>query len=263
MKRGAGSNGWTSKAWSTTAPARCPAASPSASRSARGLVAHPDVLFADEPTGSLDSLNGELVMGLLTGAAREQGSTVILVTHEPRVAAYADREVIVRDGLVTVAGTDLPMIRLGLRLTLAERSRSSAARPRHRGGRRPRRRSAAGRPGRSQRAARPDRPWRVARHLGAGVSGRRRAPRHPTGCGGCRAPTSSAARRSTGSTLPPPDRTLRSRRGFPTYRDRVSTTPRRPSRRSSRPSRRTSCVTGFPGARSGPSAQRRCRPRTR
>ncbi len=68
---------------------------------ARGLVARPDVLFADEPTGSLDSLNGELVMGLLTRAAREQGSTVILVTHDPRVAAYADREVIVRDGRVT------------------------------------------------------------------------------------------------------------------------------------------------------------------
>jgi len=70
---------------------------------ARGLVAHPDVLFADEPTGSLDSLNGELVMGLLTRAARDQGSTVLLVTHEPRVAAYADREVIVRDGRVTSA----------------------------------------------------------------------------------------------------------------------------------------------------------------
>jgi putative ABC transport system ATP-binding protein len=69
---------------------------------ARGLVANPDVLFADEPTGSLDSLNGELVMDLLTRAAREQGSTVILVTHEPRVAAYADREVLVRDGLVSV-----------------------------------------------------------------------------------------------------------------------------------------------------------------
>jgi putative ABC transport system ATP-binding protein len=68
---------------------------------ARGLVAQPDVLFADEPTGSLDSLSGELVMGLLTRAAREQGSTVILVTHEARVAAYADREVIVRDGRVT------------------------------------------------------------------------------------------------------------------------------------------------------------------
>jgi putative ABC transport system ATP-binding protein len=72
---------------------------------ARGLVAHPDVLFADEPTGSLDSLTGELVMGLMTGAAREEGTTVVLVTHEPRVAAYADREVIVRDGRVTATET--------------------------------------------------------------------------------------------------------------------------------------------------------------
>ena len=70
---------------------------------ARGLVANPDVLFADEPTGSLDSLSGELVMDLLTRAARELGSTVILVTHEPRVAAYADRQVIVRDGKVTTS----------------------------------------------------------------------------------------------------------------------------------------------------------------
>ncbi|MGH9170698.1 MAG: ABC transporter ATP-binding protein [Acidimicrobiales bacterium] len=68
---------------------------------ARGLVAQPEVLFADEPTGSLDSLTGELVMELLTAAARQQGTTVVLVTHEPRVAAYADREVIVRDGLVS------------------------------------------------------------------------------------------------------------------------------------------------------------------
>ena len=68
---------------------------------ARGLVAHPKVLFADEPTGSLDSLTGELVMELLVTAAREDGTTVVLVTHEPRVAAYADREVIVRDGRVT------------------------------------------------------------------------------------------------------------------------------------------------------------------
>lgn len=68
---------------------------------ARGLVAHPEVLFADEPTGALDSLTGEHVMELLTTAARDQGTTVVLVTHEPRVAAYADREVIVRDGKVT------------------------------------------------------------------------------------------------------------------------------------------------------------------
>ena len=67
---------------------------------ARGLVARPRVLFADEPTGALDSLTGEHVMDLLVGAAREQGTTVVLVTHEPRVAAYADRQVVVRDGRV-------------------------------------------------------------------------------------------------------------------------------------------------------------------
>jgi putative ABC transport system ATP-binding protein len=67
---------------------------------ARGLVAQPEVLFADEPTGSLDSLTGELVMELLTDSARQQGTTVVLVTHEPRVAAYADREVVVRDGIL-------------------------------------------------------------------------------------------------------------------------------------------------------------------
>jgi putative ABC transport system ATP-binding protein len=69
---------------------------------ARALVAGPRVVFADEPTGALDSLNGELVMDLLIGAAREQGASVVLVTHEPRVAAYADREVVLRDGALTV-----------------------------------------------------------------------------------------------------------------------------------------------------------------
>jgi putative ABC transport system ATP-binding protein len=73
---------------------------------ARALVADPKVLFADEPTGSLDSLAGEHVMNLLVVAAREESTTVILVTHEPRVAAYADREVIVRDGRVTAFAPD-------------------------------------------------------------------------------------------------------------------------------------------------------------
>ena len=74
---------------------------------ARGLVAKPEVLFADEPTGSLDSVSGELVMDLLTAAVREQGTTVILVTHDARVAAYADREVVVRDGKVrTLTGAE-------------------------------------------------------------------------------------------------------------------------------------------------------------
>lgn len=68
---------------------------------ARALVGRPAVLFADEPTGSLDSLTGEQVMDLLVAAAREQGTTVVIVTHEARVAAYADRHVMVRDGRVT------------------------------------------------------------------------------------------------------------------------------------------------------------------
>jgi putative ABC transport system ATP-binding protein len=65
---------------------------------ARALVSRPRVIFADEPTGSLDSTNGELVMELLVSTARRQGSSMVLVTHEPQVAAYADREVVVRDG---------------------------------------------------------------------------------------------------------------------------------------------------------------------
>jgi putative ABC transport system ATP-binding protein len=65
---------------------------------ARALVTDARVVFADEPTGALDSLNGEQVMRLLTKAARQSGTAVVLVTHEPRVAAYADREVVVRDG---------------------------------------------------------------------------------------------------------------------------------------------------------------------
>jgi putative ABC transport system ATP-binding protein len=68
---------------------------------ARGLVTGPRVLFADEPTGALDSVTGEQVMDLLVDTARAEGTTVVLVTHEPRVAAYADREVIVRDGQVS------------------------------------------------------------------------------------------------------------------------------------------------------------------
>jgi putative ABC transport system ATP-binding protein len=75
---------------------------------ARSLVAGPAVLFADEPTGSLDSVSGELVMDLLTAAARDRGTTVIVVTHDARVAAYADREVVVRDGKVTTLNGTAP-----------------------------------------------------------------------------------------------------------------------------------------------------------
>ncbi|MDQ0941044.1 ABC transporter ATP-binding protein [Streptomyces sp. V1I1] len=67
---------------------------------ARALVTSPRVIFADEPTGALDSLNGERVMELLTESSRDTNAAVVLVTHEARVAAYSDREVIVRDGKV-------------------------------------------------------------------------------------------------------------------------------------------------------------------
>ncbi|GAA3481471.1 ABC transporter ATP-binding protein [Streptomyces yanii] len=65
---------------------------------ARALASSPKVIFADEPTGALDSLNGERVMELLTDAARSANVAVVLVTHEARVAAYSDRDVTVRDG---------------------------------------------------------------------------------------------------------------------------------------------------------------------
>ena len=64
----------------------------------RALAIRPRVLFADEPTGALDSLMGELVMERMVTVAREEGTAVVLVTHDARVAAYAAREVVVRDG---------------------------------------------------------------------------------------------------------------------------------------------------------------------
>lgn len=64
----------------------------------RALAVRPRVLFADEPTGALDSLTGELVMERMVTVAREEGTAVVLVTHDARVAAYAAREVVVRDG---------------------------------------------------------------------------------------------------------------------------------------------------------------------
>ncbi len=69
---------------------------------ARALALAPKIIFADEPTGSLDSLTGEKVMNLMTGLAREQNTTVVIVTHDARVAAYSDRVLMVRDGLVSV-----------------------------------------------------------------------------------------------------------------------------------------------------------------
>ncbi|MEU9211724.1 ABC transporter ATP-binding protein [Streptomyces sp. NPDC048415] len=72
---------------------------------ARALVTGPKVVFADEPTGALDSLAGEQVMTALIHTARESGTAVLLITHDAQVAAYADREVSLLDG--TVAGSEV------------------------------------------------------------------------------------------------------------------------------------------------------------
>ncbi|MFI6921846.1 ABC transporter ATP-binding protein [Nonomuraea spiralis] len=72
---------------------------------ARALVTGPRVVFADEPTGALDTLGGEQVMSALLGAARAARAAVVLVTHDNRVAAYADREIALRDGAV-LAGVE-------------------------------------------------------------------------------------------------------------------------------------------------------------
>jgi putative ABC transport system ATP-binding protein len=67
---------------------------------ARAIVTEPAVLLADEPTGNLDSARSEEIMGLLTGLNRDKGITIIMVTHEPDMAAYAGRVIHFKDGLV-------------------------------------------------------------------------------------------------------------------------------------------------------------------
>jgi len=71
---------------------------------ARAMATEPDVLFADEPTGALDVLTGEQVLAEIFQEARSQHMAVVLVTHEARIAAYADREVALRDGVLDPTG---------------------------------------------------------------------------------------------------------------------------------------------------------------
>ncbi|MEV0844023.1 ABC transporter ATP-binding protein [Actinocatenispora sera] len=65
---------------------------------ARALVSRPAVVFADEPTGNLDSRSGAEVLGLLSASVRELGQTIVMVTHDPVAAAYANRVVLLADG---------------------------------------------------------------------------------------------------------------------------------------------------------------------
>lgn len=67
---------------------------------ARALVTNPLIMLADEPTGNLDSVNGKEVMLLLQNLNKEQNITIIMVTHENEMAAYADRTIVFKDGLI-------------------------------------------------------------------------------------------------------------------------------------------------------------------
>jgi putative ABC transport system ATP-binding protein len=67
---------------------------------ARALITHPAVVFADEPTGNLDSASGREVLGLLRRAVDDYGQTTIMVTHDAGAAATADRVVFLADGLI-------------------------------------------------------------------------------------------------------------------------------------------------------------------
>jgi putative ABC transport system ATP-binding protein len=65
---------------------------------ARALLPRPDVIFADEPTGNLDSRSGTQVLSFLQQSARELGQSIVMVTHDPHAAAWADRVVLLADG---------------------------------------------------------------------------------------------------------------------------------------------------------------------
>jgi len=67
---------------------------------ARALVNNPSIILADEPTGNLDSKTGEIVLGTFQQLNREEGHTIILITHEPYVAEHADRIIHIQDGLI-------------------------------------------------------------------------------------------------------------------------------------------------------------------
>ncbi len=79
---------------------------------ARALVAEPTVIFADEPTGNLDSASGHEILDLLRRAVDERGRTVVMVTHDPRAASIADRVVMLSDGRVVMdrAGMDADQV---------------------------------------------------------------------------------------------------------------------------------------------------------
>ena len=68
---------------------------------ARALVAQPEIIFADEPTGNLDSKSGGEVMDMLESIQKELGKTLVIITHDNRIAGRADRQFMITDGILT------------------------------------------------------------------------------------------------------------------------------------------------------------------
>ncbi|WP_166973274.1 ABC transporter ATP-binding protein [Brevibacterium atlanticum] len=104
---------------------------------ARALATRPDILFADEPTGNLDGRSGREVMAILSDAVRDFGQSIVLVTHDPLVAAHADRVIFIADGTpvtelnetISAEAISQAMLDLDERAEAADRDHSAAAGP--------------------------------------------------------------------------------------------------------------------------------------
>ncbi|NEY32488.1 ATP-binding cassette domain-containing protein [Streptomyces sp. PRKS01-65] len=93
---------------------------------ARALITRPEVLFGDEPTGALDPASGREVLALLRGMADAEGRTIVMVTHDPEAAAWADRVVFLAGGRVHGELAGAPAGRIAARMTTLESPRTRA-----------------------------------------------------------------------------------------------------------------------------------------